>query len=301
MISKKSEFLLTNSVITGVHTPAGDHTKECTDDASVCLTAQKLKKIQRVALWGEGAGGKAHLEIKSIYFSKAKTVAEQQNDLTQVEEIVGGFLKGALKAEGFDDINKCIHDGSTIIKDSEDAYAHFSKKDVKDVVAGLTDVVDIIKTVEAGMSDCSHIVADWKKLTDMVAIFSSPESFAYHVGKDLLVNGVDIFHEIEGAVSNFESKKWSTFGEKVGEATAEVHLGSEFQAQLEEMDLGEAMFLHWRKKNHQRCKLKKDAYMFFYLYVFLFVAGMIFARCIYNFYQYVLPDIVNQKQDSKTV
>merc|ERR1712127_506409 len=110
---------------------------------------------------------------------------------------------------GFDDINKCIHDGETIIKDSEDAYGHFSKKTNKDIVAGLTDIVDIVKTVEAGMSDCSHIVADWKKLTEMVAIFSSPESFAYHVGKDLLVNGVDIFHEIEGAVTDYKSKTGS--------------------------------------------------------------------------------------------
>ena len=166
--------------------------------------------------------------------------AEQQNDLTQVEQIVGGFLKGALHAEGFDDILKCIHDGETIVKDSEDAYAHFSKKDVQDVVAGLADVVDIIKTVEAGMSDCSHIVADWTKLADMVAIFSSPESFAYHVGKDLLVNGVDILGEIEAAVTDYESKNWSDFGENVGEATAKVILGAESQAQLN----GEVLFLY---------------------------------------------------------
>jgi hypothetical protein len=46
----------------------GDHTKECTDDKSVCLTAKALKKIQRVELWAEGALGKAHLEVKSISF-----------------------------------------------------------------------------------------------------------------------------------------------------------------------------------------------------------------------------------------
>ena len=94
------------------------------------------------------------------------------------------------------------------------------------------------------MSDCSHIAADWEKLLDMVEIFSSPESFAYHVGKDLLVNGVDILHEIEAAVTDYESKNWSAFGENVGEATAKVILGAESQAQLEEIDLGEAMFLY---------------------------------------------------------
>ena len=46
----------------------GEHTKECADDSSVCLTSKSLKKIQRVELWAEGALGKAHLEIKSISF-----------------------------------------------------------------------------------------------------------------------------------------------------------------------------------------------------------------------------------------
>merc|ERR1712187_623115 len=31
----------------------GEHTKECTEDASACLTAQKLSKIQRLEIWAE--------------------------------------------------------------------------------------------------------------------------------------------------------------------------------------------------------------------------------------------------------
>jgi hypothetical protein len=34
----------------------------------------------------------------------------------------------------------------------------------------------------------------------MASIFASPQSFAWHVGKDLLVNGVQIYHEIDAAV-----------------------------------------------------------------------------------------------------
>jgi len=30
----------------------------------------------------------------------------------------------------------------------------------------------------------------------MVAIFENPASFTYHVGKDLAINGVEIFHEV---------------------------------------------------------------------------------------------------------
>ena len=147
-------------------------------------------------------------------------------DVKQVEEIVGGFLKGALDAEGFDDINKCIQDGEHIITDVEDAVQHFEKKDAKDIIAGLEDLADLIKQVKAGMSDCSHLKADWAKLEQMAAIFSSPTSFAYHVGKDIMVNGVQIFHEIETAVSDYKSQQWSDFGYQIGEATAKTLVGS---------------------------------------------------------------------------
>ena len=58
------------------------------------------------------------------------------------------------------------------------------------------------------MSDCSHLKADWKKLENMAEIFSSPQTFAYHVGKDLMVNGKDIFSEIEDAVAQYGKQNW---------------------------------------------------------------------------------------------
>merc|ERR1712025_835477 len=44
----------------------GEHTAECADGSSTCLTASKLSKILRVELWGEGANGKLHLEVQSL-------------------------------------------------------------------------------------------------------------------------------------------------------------------------------------------------------------------------------------------
>jgi|TARA_B110000305_G_C19405190_1_gene622328 hypothetical protein len=164
----------------------------------------------------------------------AKNNQVDKVNVKQVEDIVGGFLKGALDAEGFDDITKCIQDGEHIITDVESAVGHFEKKDAKDVIAGLEDIADLVKQVKAGMSDCSHIKADWEKLVQMAAIFDSPTSFAYHVGKDILVNGVQIFQEIETAVADYKSQKWEDFGFMVGEATAKTLLGSGEQiAQIE--------------------------------------------------------------------
>lgn len=75
------------------------------------------------------------------------------------------------------------------------------------------------------MQDCSHLKADWSRLEEMVKVFNSPTSFAYHVGKDLMVNGKDIFHEVETAVTDYEAANWDDFGYQVGQAAAKTILG----------------------------------------------------------------------------
>jgi len=87
-----------------------------------------------------------------------------------------------------------------VFKDAEDAFKDFESKDVTKVIDGIKKVADLLENVKTGMSDCAQLKADWKKLEKMVMIFKSPSSFAYHVGKDLLVNGVDIFGEVKDSV-----------------------------------------------------------------------------------------------------
>lgn len=100
------------------------------------------------------------------------------------------------------------------------------------MIDGIEKIADILKTIKSGMKDCSNIKADWKKLESMIAIFSSPSSFAYHVGKDLMVNGVDIFHEISDSVQAYNNQDWTKFGIDIGEATAKTLIGVESLEQL---------------------------------------------------------------------
>lgn len=165
----------------------------------------------------------------------AKTLLgeEPQHQLTKVESdaklenIVAGILQGALDAEGFDDINSCIQDNEVVFQDAEEAYLDFTSKDFKKITEGVKKVADLLTHVKTGMSDCSHLKADWEKLEKMSDIFSSPKSFAYHVGKDLLVNGKDIFGEIKEALGAYKKQDWKKFGVDIGTAAAKTILGEE--------------------------------------------------------------------------
>jgi hypothetical protein len=47
----------------------------------------------------------------------------------------------------------------------------FTTKDFKKVAEGVKKVADLLTHVKSGMSDCSHLKADWKKLEEMSDIF----------------------------------------------------------------------------------------------------------------------------------
>ena len=158
--------------------------------------------------------------------------SKNQIDEQKMVKIVEGILMGALDAEGFTDIEHCIQDVEHVITDAQNAFEDFSKKDLEDIIAGVKEVADLLQTVKVGMKDCSSLKADWQKLAQMVQIFDSPTSFAYHVGKDLMINGVEIYHEVETAITDYNNGDWSGFGYNIGEAAAKTILGEESQLMI---------------------------------------------------------------------
>ena len=49
----------------------GEQTTTCAEDSSVCPTAAKLAKLQRVEFWAEGAAGLVHLEVQGVFAENA--------------------------------------------------------------------------------------------------------------------------------------------------------------------------------------------------------------------------------------
>jgi len=49
----------------------GEQTTTCAEDSSVCPTAAKLAKLQRLEFWAEGASGLVHLEVQGVFAENA--------------------------------------------------------------------------------------------------------------------------------------------------------------------------------------------------------------------------------------
>ena len=157
-------------------------------------------------------------------------------DVKIAGEVVGGILMGAVKAEGLDNIMNCIHDSEVVVSDVSSAIGDFKKHDAKETLAGLKKLASGVFEIRAALTDCRGVAADFAKLGKMAAIFSNPATFAFHVGKDIIVNGVQIYHEVEDSVVQFHGEHYEAFGEDIGEALAKLLLGGAWEVQEEYMN-----------------------------------------------------------------
>ena len=120
---------------------------------------------------------------------------------------------------------ECIHDGETLVSNFEDAYHKIKTKKAKEILKGLKMIGKDIKQFKTYLSDCKGIKADLAKLEKMAHHLTSPMSFVYHVGKDIIVNHTNIIHDVEKAIKDGEAHKYLDLGRDIGRALALLLLG----------------------------------------------------------------------------
>ena len=123
-------------------------------------------------------------------------------------------------------IEQCLADLYAAGSDLVQAVELFEKQDAESVLAGLKLLGQAIELIPDAMNECQTAIADAERLYQMIANFKSPLSFAYHVGKDILVNGVQIYNEIDSAVNDYKSSNWRQFGYDCGYALGLVLIGN---------------------------------------------------------------------------
>jgi dihydroxyacetone kinase DhaKLM complex PTS-EIIA-like component DhaM len=159
------------------------------------------------------------------------TAARERLSITpnQVGLLARGVLEGALDTEHLDDYVTCtIGDGVKIGGDLELAMAEFKKKTLSGYANGIGDVGDALLELSDAIDLCESTPEkeDLKNLIAMIKSFKNPKTFIYHVGKDLIVNGIDILHQIENATTAFHAAQYEKAGQYLGDALAEALIGS---------------------------------------------------------------------------
>ena len=153
------------------------------------------------------------------------SIPSRSMSLQDVEQLFLGVLSGIGDEANVTAILPCIQDSVSIGTDLEGAIKDFMSEDLDDVKAGLKLLGEAIETLPDAMTQCGLAGAQTEKLYELLKSFNSPLSFAYHVGKDLIVNGVQIYHDVENLIAAYHAVNWEQVGYFSGHALAEIIVG----------------------------------------------------------------------------
>jgi len=194
-----------------------------------------FNKVIFIALFLLVVGSQAQQNFDSEALSKISELLDRiregalftapRDTKTDILNFAQGFLQGVGHSHAFDEIKVCIADDESIMKDLETGIVDIRTKNPEKVKAGVQLIGQATQMIPAAAVACRVADAEIQKLIQLVHSFTDPKTFFYFVGKSLLINRVEVIHEVEGAVNAFEDKNMTGFGFWVGSAMSTIFLG----------------------------------------------------------------------------
>merc|ERR1712151_1409878 len=131
------------------------------------------------------------------------------------EKFVTGFLEGAIG--GVDFPLRCLRDVKRLVKEVKTTVSDFEGHKY---VSGIKEVATIAGELGSDLQDCEGAEQEGKDAADaLIKLFHEESGWkvAFTVGKNVLVNGVDVYHDITGAISDYDSSNWENYGKDIGD------------------------------------------------------------------------------------
>lgn len=166
------------------------------------------------------------LKLIVLLLSLTLLVVSAEPNKEEVLIVLEGVLVGALNTE-FPNVETCISD---ILKDvGEDIITAIKSIDEEeDSVKDSLELIGVsfVTLADNIVDDCGLAIEELQTLRTIGANFADPVTFAYHVGKDLIVNGVSIYNDVETAIQDYQGEEWYDMGVQVGSAVSLAILGA---------------------------------------------------------------------------
>ena len=162
-----------------------------------------------------------------------------------MREIVSGIMYSAADTEYMPDILICIQQYEQFDDSCKSAVDDLAQQDIEHMTQGIKKVGAIIKGIKDDLIDCTEVHGiDWNQLESIALIFENPNSVTFDAGRDLIINGVDIYQEISTAISDYQAGNWYQLGENLGEAGKKVIIGEKLIQEQNNTKEKETLFLY---------------------------------------------------------
>jgi hypothetical protein len=151
--------------------------------------------------------------------SPPKVTVLRQFHFDDFKQVLFGVLEGGLGHE-VDLAETCINEGEGAMKDLEEAVNDIMAGTEESVQQGIQLLGQVFQEATQDLTDCEMAAEDIDRLADMSDILSHPLSFLYNAGKNIIVNHVEIFNEIDDAIDEWQAvpPAYHEFGFNIGSA-----------------------------------------------------------------------------------
>ena len=128
---------------------------------------------------------------------------------------------------------KCMRDVKNVASEVETTITDFKSH-------SYISAIEQISTIASGLSqdiqDCEGASTEAQELAKQLKTIyqdSSAWTVTFDIGKNVLVNGVDIYNDITGAISAYDRADYYAMGQDIGNGTKEALVGSSAQTFLQ--------------------------------------------------------------------
>jgi len=152
---------------------------------------------------------------------EASEAARKHNSVQVVKGLVEGFGASPVK-------DTCISSSEDIADKIDLAMEEFKKQTPEGVMAAIQILAEAFTSgVPAMISDCDDTKGELAEILSALQKFKTAQELVYHIGDDIMVNGIDIYGDINNAIRTHDHGQWYMCGKYIGQAINLTLIGPE--------------------------------------------------------------------------
>ncbi|CAD7967482.1 unnamed protein product [Amoebophrya sp. A25] len=216
----------------------------CGTDLDHCVQVVGIKSGEYWIVknqWAEDWGESGYIRVKTgenaCGIAMEATMVDAEDEMKHVskrpvrddptEEIIE-IIEGISEGFGLKMERECIDSSSKVVDKIEKAVELMQERTTASMMKAFEMLEQALRVDwPAAASACAATAAELSKILASLEILRHPKQFAYHVGQDLIVNGVDIYKSVNAAVGFWKEAKYEDFGYQIGEALNLLIVGAQ--------------------------------------------------------------------------
>jgi hypothetical protein len=94
-------------------------------------------------------------------------------------------------------------------------------------MSGIVNLSKVAKEIPIAMAKCQIVINDFGKLQKTIEMMNSPVDFVYHLERDIMINKVQLYQDVQRIVRDYNDEKWFDLGTALGNALDKLLIGAD--------------------------------------------------------------------------